>query len=130
MADKKYKWEFSNIGGASRVKINSGEDIAHLGELDPTMWTVLSCPVQGLEIDSASLACIDTDGDGKIRVNDVVKTAEWAVSALTNADRLLEGASSIAISEFNPGTGTGRKLASSAREILQNLGREGDVISL
>ena len=130
MADKKYKWEFSNIGGTSRVKINSGEDIAHLGELDPTMWTVLSCPVQGLEIDSASLACIDTDGDGKIRVNDVVKTAEWAVSALTNADRLLEGASSIAISEFNPGTGTGRKLASSAREILQNLGREGDVISL
>ena len=130
MADNKYKWEFSNIGGTSRVKINSGEDIAHLGELDPTMWTVLSCPVQGLEIDSASLACIDTDGDGKIRVNDVVKTAEWAVSALTNADRLLEGASSIAISEFNPGTGTGRKLASSAREILQNLGREGDVISL
>ena len=130
MADKKYKWEFSNIGGASRVRIKSGEDIAHLGELDPTMWTVLSCPVQGLEIDPASLACIDTDGDGKIRVNDVVKTADWAVSALTNADRLLEGASSIPISEFNPETETGRKLALSAREILQNLGKEGDVISL
>ncbi|MGM9739901.1 MAG: hypothetical protein ACI3ZP_04785, partial [Candidatus Cryptobacteroides sp.] len=126
----KYKWEFSNIGGASRVRIKSGEDIAHLRELDPTMWTVLSCPVQGLEIDPASLACIDTDGDGKIRVNDVVKTADWAVSALTNADRLLEGASSIAISEFNPETETGRKLALSAREILQNLGRDGDVISL
>ena len=130
MADKKYKWEFSNIGGASRVRIKSGDDIAHLGELDPTMWTVLSCPVQGLEIDPASLACIDTDGDGKIRVNDVVKTADWVVSALTNADRLLEGASSIAISEFNPETETGRKLALSAREILQNLGKEGDVISL
>ena len=131
MADKsKYRWEFSNIGGTSRVKINSGEDIAHLGELDPTMWTVLSCPVQGLEIDQASLACIDTDGDGKIRVNDVVKTAEWAVSALSNADKLLEGASSISISDFNAETETGRKLASSAREILQNLGREGDVISL
>ena len=131
MADKsKYRWEFSNIGGASRVRIKSGEDIAHLRELDPTMWTVLSCPVQGLEIDSASLACIDTDGDGKIRVNDVVNTADWAVSALFNADKLLEGASSIAISEFNPETETGRKLASSAREILQNLSREGDVISL
>ena len=131
MADKsKYRWEFSNIGGSSRVRIKSGEDIAHLRELDPTMWTVLSCPVQGLEIDSASLACIDTDGDGKIRVNDVVNTAEWAVSALSNADKLLEGASSISISDFNAETETGRKLASSAREILQNLGREGDVISL
>ena len=131
MADKsKYRWEFSNIGGSSRVRIKSGEDIAHLRELDPTMWTVLSCPVQGLEIDQASLACIDTDGDGKIRVNDVVKTAEWAVSALSNADKILEGASSISISDFNAETETGRKLASSAREILQNLGREGDVISL
>ena len=131
MADKsKYRWEFSNIGGSSRVRIKSGEDIAHLRELDPTMWTVLSCPVQGLEIDQASLACIDSDGDGKIRVNDVVKTAEWAVSALSNADKLLEGASSISISDFNAETETGRKLASSAREILQNLGREGDVISL
>ena len=131
MADKsKYRWEFSNIGGSSRVRIKSGEDIAHLRELDPTMWTVLSCPVQGLEIDQASLACIDTDGDGKIRVNDVVKTAEWAVSALSDADKLLEGASSISISDFNAETETGRKLASSAREILQNLGREGDVISL
>ena len=131
MADKsKYRWEFSNIGGSSRVRSKSGEDIAHLRERDPTMWTVLSCPVQGLEIDQASLACIDTDGDGKIRVNDVVKTAEWAVSALSNADKLLEGASSISISDFNAETETGRKLASSAREILQNLGREGDVISL
>jgi hypothetical protein len=28
--DKKYKWSFVNIGGSARVRINSGEDIAHL----------------------------------------------------------------------------------------------------
>ena len=67
-----YKWEFESIGGTSRVKITSGSDIAHLGELDPKMWTVLSCPVQGLEISDKSLAYMDTDADGKIRVNDVV----------------------------------------------------------
>ena len=32
--DKKYKWEFINLGGSSRVKISNGEDIAHRGELD------------------------------------------------------------------------------------------------
>ena len=47
--DKKYKWEFSSIGGASRVRIQTGEDLAHLSELDPKMWTVLSCPVKGLD---------------------------------------------------------------------------------
>ena len=44
--DKKYKWDFDNIGGTSRVKITRGEDIVHLAELDPKMWTVLSCPVK------------------------------------------------------------------------------------
>ena len=60
----KHEWEFENIGGSTRVKITSGEDIIHLGELDPKMWTVLSCPVSGLEIDEQSLKYIDCDGDG------------------------------------------------------------------
>ncbi|MBQ5803489.1 MAG: hypothetical protein IIW25_04585, partial [Bacteroidales bacterium] len=30
--EKKYKWEFANIGGASRVKISKGEDIPVLVE--------------------------------------------------------------------------------------------------
>ena len=46
--DRGYKWEFENIGGSLRVKLRSGADIAHLEELDPKMWTVLSCPVKGL----------------------------------------------------------------------------------
>ena len=52
--EKKYKWHFVNIGGSTRVRINSGEDIAHLSELDPKMWTVLSCPTTGLEITEKS----------------------------------------------------------------------------
>ena len=44
----KYKWTFANVGGVTRVRIQSGEDIRHLGELDKKMWTVLSCPVNGL----------------------------------------------------------------------------------
>ncbi len=91
MANNNYKWEFENIGGSSRVKIRNGEDIARLAELDPKMWTVLSCPVTGLEIDDKSLAYMDCDSDGKIRVNDVIATAQWITAALKNSDLLLEG---------------------------------------
>ena len=59
-----YKWTFSNVGGATRVRIQSADDLRHLGELDKKMWTVLSCPVQGLEISADSLSLIDLDGDG------------------------------------------------------------------
>ena len=40
-----YDWKFRNVGGVARVDICRGEDIAHLAELDQTLWTVLSCPV-------------------------------------------------------------------------------------
>ena len=128
--DKKYKWEFDNIGGSLRVRVRSGEDIAHLGELDPKMWTVLSCPVSGLEIDDKSLAYMDTDGDGKIRINDVVATAKWITGALRNPDLLLEGSSSIDIAQLDTDDAAGLKLYNSAKQILANLDKEGTVISL
>ena len=128
--DKKYKWEFDNIGGSSRVKIASGEDIAHLAELDPKMWTVLSCPVKGLEIDEKSLSYIDVDSDGKIRVNDVVATSKWMTGMLKNPDLLLEGKDSVDIEQLDQENEAGRKLYNAARQILSNLGKEGTVISL
>ena len=59
--ESKIKWDFENIGGTTRVNIASGKDIANLANLDPKMWTVLSCPVKGLRIDEKSLAYIDCD---------------------------------------------------------------------
>lgn len=128
--DHGYRWEFENIGGSTRVRITSGEDIAHLPELDKKMWTVLSCPVKGLEIDEKSLAYIDMGNDGKIHLDDVVYTAEWVTGAVRNPDILLAGQDFIDISNFNTDDCTGRKLYSSAKRILSNLGKETTVISL
>ncbi len=127
---KKYKWEFANIGGASRVKISKGEDIAHLDELDPKMWTVLSCPVTGLEIDSRSLRYMDLDADNKLRINDVTAVAKWITSMLKDSNMLLKGDDSIDIGQINTDDENGRKLYNSAKQILANLGKEGSVISL
>lgn len=128
--DKKYKWHFVNIGGSARVRINSGEDIAHLAELDPKMWTVLSCPTTGLEIDDKSLKYMDCDGDGKLRVNDVIAVSQWITSVLKDNDLILKGADSIDINFINTEDVNGKKLYSSAKQILENLGKEGNIISL
>ncbi len=127
---KRYKWEFVNIGGTSRVKISKGEDIAHLGELDPKMWTVLSCPVNGLEINEKSLKYMDCDGDGKLRINDVVAVAKWITAALKDDDLLLNGVDSVDIEQFNTDDANGAKLYSAAKQILENLGKDGNVISI
>ena len=128
--DQKYKWQFENIGGCSRVKIATGQDIAHLDELDTKMWTVLSCPVKGLEIDEKSLRYMDLDADGKIRVNDVVGVSQWATKVLKNPDLLLPGNDAIDIEDINVENEEGQKLAKAAKQILANLGKEETRISL
>ena len=128
--DQKYKWNFDNIGGCSRVRIASGQDIAHLDELDVKMWTVLSCPVKGLEIEEKSLKYMDRDADGKIRVNDVISVAKWMTGALKNPDLLLEGKDWVDIAEIDAENEVGLKLGKAAKQILFNLGKEGERISL
>ena len=128
--DRKYKWTFDTVGGTTRVKITSGNDIAHLDELDPKMWTVLSCPVKGLEIDEKSLACMDCDGDGKIRINDVVATSKWLTGAIKDSDVILKGQDFFDIDSFNQEDETGKKLYNSTKQILANLGKDSNVISV
>lgn len=83
-----YKWSYANVGGVTRVRIQSAEDIRHLGELDKKKWTVLSCPVNGLEISAESLSLMDVDGDGKLRINEVTATAEWLCASLKDPETL------------------------------------------
>ena len=128
--ESKYKWNFENIGGATRVKIATGADLANLENLDPKMWTVLSCPVKGLRIDEKSLRYMDYDSDESIRVSDVVATSRWITSVLKDADILLRGDDSFDIVGFDRENETGAKLYCAAKQILANLGKEGTVISL
>ena len=120
---KKYEWHFENIGGSTRVKIVSGSDIEHLGELDPKMWTVLSCPVSGLEIEEASLRYADNDNDGKIRVNDILATSKWLCAIVENPDILLEGRDNVLLTDFKKDSAEGQTLAKTAKQVLTNLGK-------
>ena len=121
--DNKYPWSFCSIGGVTRVKISSGEDVAHLGELDQKLWTVLSCPVDGLEFDKKTLTLLDTDKDGKIRVYEVVAAAEWITSVLKDKDLILKGSDTLPLNELNQGVEAGARLYNSAKQILANLGK-------
>ena len=91
----KHTWTYANIGGSTRVVIKSGKDIQHLAELDEKLWTVLACPVSGLEIPDESLALIDYNHDTKIHIQDVVATAQWLCNTLQNPDVLLKGKDSL-----------------------------------
>ncbi len=122
--DKKYPWQFCSLGGVTRVMISSGEDIAHLNELDPKLWTVLSCPVDGLYFDAKTLRILDSDSDGKIRIDEVVAASTWTTSLLSDKDLLLNSSAILPLNAINQSSDEGKLLYNSAKRILHALGKE------
>lgn len=118
-----HSWKFYRIGGLDQVAFETGEDLLQLRNLDPKLWVALSCPVKGLELDERTLALIDSDNDGRIRVPELLAAIDWAVPFLRDASVLLQGRDTLALADISDATPAGKSLLVSARRILAAAGK-------
>ena len=125
-----YNWKYCSIGGVTRISIDSAADIAHLPELDEKMWTVLSCPVKGLEFDERTLSLMDTNGDGRIHVQEVMDAAQWICRVLVDAEQLRNGSDELALADINIEDTDGKELREMAKHVLETLQKTGNTISI
>src|SRR5688572_31124415 len=91
----KHRWRFFRAGGFDQVKLETGADLLNLDQLDQKLWVALACPTKGLEFDAQTLALIDTDKDGRIRVPELIAALKWAGGLLKNPDDLIKAGSSL-----------------------------------
>lgn len=96
----KYAWTFVNLGGSTRVRIQSADDLRHLAELDPKKWTVLSCPISGLEVSEQTLSLMDCDKDGQLHLDEVVANTQWLCDVLVDPASLFKGEDSIEVANI------------------------------
>jgi len=122
--DSQHPWKFFRAGGFDQVRLESGADLTALPQLDQKLWIALSCPVDGLEFDRKTLEMIDTDGDGRIRVPEIIAAVTWATALLKNPDDLLKGSPELPLMAIDDGSLEGSRLLASAKHILANLGKE------
>lgn len=123
-------WNFISAGGNVRVNLTSGKDIKNLSKLDQKMWSVLSMPTSGLEFDQNTLNYLDTDCDGKIRVQEVIAATDWITSVLKDPNYLLKQTDTLPLAEINQENEDGGRLYQSAQQILKNMKLEQDSISI
>jgi hypothetical protein len=120
-----HTWKFFRTGGLDQVSLETGADLLNLELLDQKLWVALSCPVKGLELDESTLALIDADGDGRIRVPELIAAIKWAAARLKDPGELLKGSAVLPLSAIDDATPEGKILLSSARQILANVGKKG-----
>ncbi len=124
MSSISHAWNFFRTGGLDQVSLTSGADLLALEQLDQKLWVALSCPVKGLELDEKTLALIDSDADGRVRVPELLAAIKWAAARLKDPSVLLSGADSLPLAAINDATPEGKILLASAKQILSHLGKK------
>lgn len=117
------RWHFFRAGGIDQVFIRSGEDLANLRHLDQKLWMALSCPVRGLECDERTLALIDSDKDGIVRVPEFLRAIDWACQRLVDLDVLVDANENLPLDMIRSDTPAGGAIIDAAKAILENLGK-------
>ncbi len=123
---QQHTWQFFRAGGVDQVSIRTGEDIAHIGELDQKLWVALACPTRGIEFDCATLDLIDQDKDGRIRAPELVAACEWAAAQVSDLEVLTSGSDALQLASLRTDTEDGMALHAEAERILRWAGREGE----
>ena len=118
-----YQWRFFKSARCVQAKLESGADVAALGELDQKLWTVLAASTDGLRFDPATLKLLDTDGDGRVRVPEVLAAVEWMKARFKSLDFLFAGKAAVALSDIDDAKDEGKALLASFRKILGRAGK-------
>lgn len=121
--NKVYQWRFFRSGGFDQVRIETADDLRHLGELDQKLWSVLACPTSGLEFDTRTLQLLDGDGDGRIRAPEIVAAAKWVCAVLKDPGVLFSDADALPLAAIDADHPEGAKLLATAKKVLDYIGK-------
>ncbi len=131
MKQKAHRWNFFRAGGSTQVAIASGKDIENIDNLDAKLWAALSCPTSGLTLDNKTLELFDSNGDGRIRREEIIAACKWICANLNDTNLLLKSSESLPLANINVSSVEGKSLLNSAQEVLANLGKSSsDSISV
>ncbi len=113
-----HRWHFFRAGGVDQVSLRDGNDVLALKDLDQKLWVALAMPVKGVDLDPDTLGLMDIDGDGRIRVVDVLAAIEWINATFKNPDDILTSHDIVQLSAL-----ADLKVVTAAKHMLKDLGK-------
>lgn len=115
-------FSFFSAGGFRQVRFDSAADLLAIGQLDQKLWVALACPTKGLAFDARTLELIDSDGDGRIRANELIAAVTWAGALLKDKEVLMrEGP--LPLAAVDEATDEGKKVLAAMKAVLASQGR-------
>ena len=113
---------FQRLGGSFQLLVERPSDLTFIPEMNDALWAMTSARTNAFRADPDFLSMLDTDGNGRIRVNEVKEAVRWMISVLIDYDGVMKGSDTLRLSAVNRNHPDGREIIRTIRVALANLG--------
>ncbi len=114
-----HRFHFFRSGGVDQVSIASGDDLANIPALDHKLWVALAMPTTGVAVAKDTLAALDVDKDGRIRIRDIIAAVQWIQATFNSPGDVLRSTDAVALTSIKDAT-----VVAAARRMLADLGKK------
>jgi len=114
--------QFEKVGGSLQPIVKKAVDMERLLQLSPAFWSITSVSLDAIAMDPVFLKFMDSDVNGKIRVDEVKTAIQWVLGRLRNYDGLEKGSDTLTLADLNPDDKEAAEIQASATLALRNTG--------
>lgn len=114
--------EFERIGGSLQPRILTGEDLPRILDLDAAHWAITSIDISKYSCDPEFLEFLDTDHNGKIRVDEVKNCIAWLLPRMKDLKGFEKGSAELFFEDLNKENPEGLAIYNSAKFAMENAG--------
>ena len=116
--------KFNKFAKAYHLDIATPADLRDVLALDDSFWAATSAPTAAFHEDAAFLKYIDSDGNGRMRSDEVRAALRWLLDTLADASRVGSDADEVLLDAVDKGSAAGPGLLVTAAYVNEQAGRK------
>jgi hypothetical protein len=120
---------FNPLGGIPQAHLRDAEDLDAIEQIDRARWAATSAPISQLFGDAALLKMVDTDHDGRIRVDEIRAARAWLFVRLSGRSGVATSSDTVRLADLDTSTPEGKRLQSLAQRLASRDGKS-DALTL
>ncbi|MFT5701257.1 MAG: hypothetical protein ACI8ZB_004147 [Desulforhopalus sp.] len=123
-------FKFQQLGSAHHLLIEDFKDLEEILELDEALWIATTAPVATLKADSMFLTLLDSDGDERIRAEELKDAIRFLLLHLTDYTGIRADNEELSLDAINTDTKLGQQIYISGTKVLKRLGKGPESVKL
>ncbi len=115
--------KFDKFGKAYHLSIETPDDLEGVLALDDSFWAAVSAPTSAFREDAAFLKYLDSDGNGRMRSDEIRSALRWLLDTLADRSKIGAPEDGIALASVRKDSAAGPGLLVTAAYVNEQAGR-------